>query len=42
MTPKPTPQVPVEKQKYLRQHAKLAMGLPVNKPVPNKMPKTPA
>lgn len=36
------PQVPQSEQKYIPQHKRGAMGLPVNKPLPSKSPKTPA
>lgn len=36
------PQVPPADQNKLPQHKRLAMGLPVNKPMPSKSPKTPA
>jgi hypothetical protein len=35
-------QVPANDQKLIPQHKRAAMGLPVNKPVPTKQPKTPA
>lgn len=36
------PQVPPAEQKLIPQHKRAAMGLPVNKPLPSKSPKTPA
>lgn len=42
MTNKPPKVPPAMSSAPMRQHARLAMGLPVNQPVSSKMPKTPA